>query len=1009
MENREPKILIIDDNNDNLISIKALIRESFPDAGISAALSGSKGLEIATGLNPDVILLDILMPGMDGFEVCRKIKSDRRLSEIPVIFITAIKGDKESRIKALEAGGDAFLAKPIDESELTAQIRAMLKIRKASQEKHKEKENLEKLVERRTLELQKIHAATLNLLEDLKMENQRRKESEAAVEQSARQFRQIIDTLPVSLSIVTVSGTILYINPKCRELFEIEEIPGNDIAIFHWAIPEDRQKWIREIKEKGVVKNFEMHLKTSNGREIWALGSGIIIQYENQVCVLSTQHDITEVKNAQDALRESELRVRRKLESILSPDSDFGELDLEDIIDVEAIQALMNDFFELTKIGIAINDMTGKVLVATGWQDICTRFHRKHPVTNQNCIESDILLSTGVGIGKCKLYKCKNNLWDMATPIMVGNHHAGNLFLGQFFFDDEEIDREFFSRQAQKYGFDETAYLDALERVPRWSRKKIANVFKFYTQFATMISRLSHSNLKLAQALAEKDRLLTAHRESEARFAAFMDNLPITTFIKDKEHTLLYVNSEMKKTYHSSEWTGKKPYDILPEEIARKLMEDDEKSFEQGYGIHEYVVADKHGQERTWETHVFRIDRENLEALIGGFSLDITERKKIVKELLAAKEKAEESDKLKTAFINNISHEIRTPLNGILGFGQILAGSDAPAEQRMEMFKRVEQSSYRLMNTISDYMDVAMMVSGTLVVNKKSFLLFPFYEAISERTNQLCIEKNIHFNAEIPPGNEGLSVYSDPELLMKILDKLIDNALKFTHEGSIGCGYRIGKETIEFFVSDTGCGINNEKLELVFNMFAQEDTSMIRGHEGSGLGLTIAKGLVKLLGGNIHATSEKGKGSEFTFTIPTTTTEKQNISGTIEGTKGTKSKKTLVLVAEDDESNFEYMATVLKLTGNNYIRACNGIETVDLCRQYPDISIVLMDIKMPQLNGIEATKRIREFRPDLPIIATTAYALTGDRQRMLEAGCSAYLPKPIRKSDLISLIEKYNK
>ncbi|MGC9358690.1 MAG: PocR ligand-binding domain-containing protein, partial [Anaerolineae bacterium] len=169
------------------------------------------------------------------------------------------------------------------------------------------------------------------------------------------------------------------------------------------------------------------------------------------------------------------------------------ESELSDIINAEAIQALMDDFYALTDIGIAIVDMEGGVLVATGWQDICTKFHRVHPETCRHCIESDTLLSSGVKPGTYRLYRCKNRMWDMATPIIVGSRHVGNLFLGQFFFADEEVDREVFRQQARRYGFDEEAYLAALDRVPRWSRERVETVFRFYTRFATMISQLGHS------------------------------------------------------------------------------------------------------------------------------------------------------------------------------------------------------------------------------------------------------------------------------------------------------------------------------------------------------------------------------------------------------------------------------------------------------------------------------------------------------------------------------------
>ena len=392
-----------------------------------------------------------------------------------------------------------------------------------------------------------------------------------------------------------------------------------------------------------------------------------------------------------------------------------------------------------------------------------------------------------------------------------------------------------------------------------------------------------------------------------------------------------------------------------------------------------------------------------------GVDSDITERKKMLEELVLAKEKAEESDKLKTAFINNISHEIRTPLNGILGFGRYLVESELTDEERMQYFAILEKSSNRLMNTVSDYMDMARIVSGTMEVHRKEFLLQPLFKEIIEDTKYLCAEKNIGFKAVIPATPIDITLHSDSEFIRKTLNILLDNALKFTKQGSISCGYAITSGFLEFFVQDTGIGIAPDKLDIIFNMFSQEDASNTRGHEGSGLGLAIAQGLVKLLGGVIKVTSEKGKGTAFTFTVPykvPALPEEPSIAKTM---ASTDTGQLLVLIAEDEESNYLYMEVVMKILKINHLHAVNGAEAVELCKQNSKITLVLMDIKMPVMNGLEATQLIHEFRPELPIIATTAYAQTGDEHRFLAAGCDGYLAKPVKKESLLSLLQKYTR
>ena len=241
-------------------------------------------------------------------------------------------------------------------------------------------------------------------------------------------------------------------------------------------------------------------------------------------CNAELQSKVEELNQANSkmevALKESEQRVRRKLESIIAPEGDIGNLDLADIIDAPSLQSLMDDFYELTGMPMGLIDIKGKVLVGVGWQDICTKFHRVNPETCRNCIESDMHLSAGVPHGEYKVYKCKNNMWDVATPVMVGDRQFGNLFMGQFFFEDEPLDYELFRSQARQYGFDEKEYIAALEAVPRLSRETLNTSMSFFMKLADILSKLSYSNLKLARSLAERDALMESLRESEEQTAA---------------------------------------------------------------------------------------------------------------------------------------------------------------------------------------------------------------------------------------------------------------------------------------------------------------------------------------------------------------------------------------------------------------------------------------------------------------------------------------------------------
>jgi signal transduction histidine kinase/PAS domain-containing protein len=219
------------------------------------------------------------------------------------------------------------------------------------------------------------------------------------------------------------------------------------------------------------------------------------------------EEEITEREATEEALKESEERLQLKLDSVLSPDVELGEEDLANIIDVPSLQATMNYLYDVTKMGFALIDLKGNVLVGTGWQDICTQFHRVNPQTCQNCIESDIELSGQLKKGEIRLYKCKNNMVDVVTPLFMGDKHVGNVFFGQFFFNNETVDSDVFAAQAERYGFDKEAYLSAFDRIPRFSREKIQDLMVFYSRFAEMISKISYSNLKLAKSLSNQKEL----------------------------------------------------------------------------------------------------------------------------------------------------------------------------------------------------------------------------------------------------------------------------------------------------------------------------------------------------------------------------------------------------------------------------------------------------------------------------------------------------------------------
>lgn len=389
---------------------------------------------------------------------------------------------------------------------------------------------------------------------------------------------------------------------------------------------------------------------------------------------------------------------------------------------------------------------------------------------------------------------------------------------------------------------------------------------------------------------------------------------------------------------------------------------------------------------------------------------DITKDKVLHDQLVEAKEKAEASDKLKTAFMNNISHEIRTPLNSILGFGEFMVNvSDYSAEERQQFLSLLNKSSRRLTDTITDYMDISLISSGNMEVRKKTVKLNELIQEVYDYTISVHEPAEIEFKLTIPQSTR-IELYTDAELLKKILIHLTSNAFKFTSRGSVEIGFEQAEEGVRVFVNDSGSGIDTSKQQEVFGFFQQENITLTRGHEGSGLGLSIVKGLAELLGFSIQMKSKKHQGTKITLILPhqmrsATTTIKE--TGTMENPAP---EKLCILIAEDEDTNFFVLDLLLRKTlSAETIRAFNGFEAVKACQENPNISLVLMDIKMPVMDGIEATKQIKALRPDLPIIAVTAYALSGDEQKLLAAGCDDYIAKPVRKANLMNKVNRFVK
>ena len=381
-------------------------------------------------------------------------------------------------------------------------------------------------------------------------------------------------------------------------------------------------------------------------------------------------------------------------------------------------------------------------------------------------------------------------------------------------------------------------------------------------------------------------------------------------------------------------------------------------------------------------------------------------------ELMVALKKTETSDRLKTAFIQNISHEIRTPLNGIMGFGSLLAEMDNTDEERQSYVDVLQTSSDRLMNTVTDYMDISLIMSDNMEVHHQSFDVIKQLHEIKDKYQKFCDLKQITFRLYVPENLEVFKLNSDQELFQKIFSHLLNNALKFTREGTITFGFTVQSNKVEFFVKDTGIGIDKKAQKLIFESFMQENVSNTREHEGSGLGLTIANKMIELTGGTIRLQSVKGEGSIFSFNIPNNVKQEDliiNDNGYFDEAMVNLMRDLKILIVEDDIISAVYYEEIIKKHFKKVIRVTTGEDALNTCRSNPDIFLILLDIRMPKMDGFEVIKQLRQFNKEVIIIVQTAYAQRGDQESALKLGCNEFINKPLNKMILFKTMKKYLK
>jgi PAS domain S-box-containing protein len=483
---------------------------------------------------------------------------------------------------------------------------------------------------------------------------------------------------------------------------------------------------------------------------------------------------------------------------------------------------------------------------------------------------------------------------------------------------------------------------------------------------------------------------------------SLLKTIPFGMDIVDESGTVLFHSENLRKIF-GEEGIGNKCWNLYRDDKTQCS----DCPLRKGITVGETESYESHGVlgGRVFEINHTGMIYQGKRAMLEIFQ-DITDRKVNEAELITAKEKAEESDRLKTAFLHNISHEIRTPMNAIVGFSALLGEPDLNAQSRMDYIEVIIQSSNHLLAIISDIVDISNIEANLIKIVKNDINLNSVLKSLCEQFIPKAGEKKIQLICESNVPDSDAIIITDSTKLSQILLNLINNAIKFTDKGYVKVGCLRRGQFLEFNVSDTGIGISEEYHQKIFDHFYQIQHSTSRLYEGTGLGLAISKSNVEIMGGKIWLTSEPGKGTSFFFTIPY---EKQVAETLVVNEKKVVERfvfpvKKTILVAEDSESNFKLISYFLSAANTKLIRASNGKEAVELALTNKDIDLILMDIKMPVMDGYTATKLIRESIPDIPIIAQTAYA--DDKTYAIECGCTGFMLKPFDKKGLLKVINE---
>ncbi len=915
---------------------------------------------------PGIIIYNYLFPQFDGMSAL--LIRNEMTPSTPFIMVTG-SPDTEAAVNCIKAGADDFILKENSSRLGLAVVNCINKIKLIQAIKDAEDELITANEEKRkraaglvitdkelvlAKENAKLKAELNNLNKQLAHQIEKRKQTELALEESNEKYSEAFRSSPYSIAITSAEDArLIEVNDTFSAIFGFpreEAISSSSIGLDIWVNTEDRKWVISALLDGRNVSGKEFLFRKKNGKIMTGLFASRFIHIKKETYIISSIDDITERKHAYESMRETKLKAEQYL------------------------------------------NVAAEIIIALDFQGNIT-----------------MLNDSG------------HKLLGYNKGALIGINWFNTFLL--------EEDASRVSELFNKLIHGKTGKIENYENKVKTKSGVVRRIF-WHNSLLKDINGKYTGLLSSGEDITERVQIEKALLESNEKFHSYIEHSPVGIFIVDKTGKYCDCNPSAFEMvgYTREELLSMSMNDLVPVHEIEKGLRSFQKLTEEGFNKFEinllrkdkstvYVILEAVQLPENNMFMAFCTDIENIKNTEFELKKRFDEIESINKELsetnaelILAKEKAEESDCLKSAFLTNMSHEIRTPMNGILSFIDLLKEPNLLNEDLQDYIQTIQISGARMLNTINSIVDISKIESGLTKVDIKETDINGKIEFTYKFFKQEVEIKGLKFLVNKGLPSKEAVIKTDNEKVYGILNNLVRNAIKFTFDGSIEFGYEKKGQYLEFFVKDTGVGIPHSQQQVIFERFRQSSEAYNRGYEGSGLGLSISKSYVEMLGGKIWVDSEEGSGSTFYFTIPYIAVSEENT--TVENfvsadCNEVQLKNLKILIVEDDEISYSLLSRTLQKISKEVLHVITGVQAVEACHNNPDLDLVLMDIRMPQMNGLEATRQIRQFNKDLIIIAQTAYAFPGDSEKAIDAGCSDYISKPINKSLLLELIKKH--